>query len=143
MNQKTYSTKPKDIKRAWHLVDIKDQVLGRTATHIANLLQGKHKPYFASHLDCGDYVVVINAKQVKLTGRKLTQKSYFRHSGYPGGERTTPVAEVLVTNPARVVETAVTGMLPKNKLRSLRLRRLKVFAGFEHKYQDKFPKEKP
>jgi len=135
MQQTTKSTKPIDIKRVWHILDLNDQVLGRVAVKIAGLLQGKHKPYYSAHLDCGDYVVVTNANQVKLTGRKKTQKTYFRHSGYPGGARVTPISKV---DPAKVIATAVSGMLPKNKLRTPRLNRLKIFVGPEHTYQDKF-----
>ncbi len=138
MKATTSSTKPNMIKHNWHLIDLNGQILGRIAVNIAILLQGKNKPYFVSHLDCGDYVVAVNAKAIKLTGRKLVQKSYFRHSGFPGGARVTPISEVLAKNPAKVIETAVTGMLPKNKLRQPRLNRLKVFAGAEHPYQDKF-----
>lgn len=141
MNTKTFSPTPKDITRQWHLIDLKDQPLGRIAVRIATLLQGKQKTYFTAHLDCGDYVVAINAKLIKLTGRKMLKKTYFRHSGYPGGARITPVAEVLDKHPHKVIETAVEGMLPKNKLRTPRIRRLKVFAGPEHKYQDKFVKK--
>lgn len=141
MKQTTFSTKPKDIKHNWQVVDLKNQPLGRAAVKIATLLLGKNKPYYVTHLDCGDYVVAINASDIKLTGRKAMHKTYFRHSGYPGGARMTKVAEVLAKNPAKVIETAVLGMLPKNKLRQPRLKRLKIFAGSDHKYQDKFAKQ--
>lgn len=135
---KTLSTKPTHITRTWHLIDAKDQVLGRLSTQIATKLTGKHKTYFASHLDCGDYVVVINAAQVAVTGKKLAQKRYNRHSNFPGGFRTQTLKEVLANHPTRVIESAVKGMLPKNKLQSPRLKRLKIFANDQHPYQDKF-----
>jgi len=135
---KTFVTTPKDIKRAWHLVDVKGQVLGRIATRIAILLQGKSKPYFVSHLDCGDYVVVTNSDLVAVTGRKSTNKLYYRHSGYPGGLKTTTFAQQLKKDSRKIIISAVTNMLPKNKLRSDRLKRLKVFPTDQHTYQDKF-----
>lgn len=138
--QKTYFPKPKDISRHWHLVDLEDKVLGRIATEIATTLQGKNKPYYAPHLDCGDYVVAINAKAIKVTGRKSSDKMYFRHSGFPGGARQTSFNKQLDKNPRKIIELAVNGMLPKNKLRTPRLRRLKVFADNKHTYQDKFKK---
>lgn len=138
MTFKTSVTKLKTINRSWHLVDLKDEVLGRAAVKIATLLQGKNKPYFTPSLDCGDFVVAINAKNIKLTGNKAAQKEYFSHSGYPKGAKVTPFAKRLATDPRKIIETAVSGMLPKNKLRVPRLRRLKVFAGGEHIYQDKF-----
>lgn len=136
--KKTYSPKAKEIKRTWHLVDLKDQILGRTATQIATLLIGKGKPYFTSHLDCGDYVVAINAAQVKVTGRKKNQKLYYRHSGYPGGFKEIPFQKQLLKDPAKIITHAVAGMLPKNKLREKRLTRLRVYSDAKHPYQDKF-----
>lgn len=135
---KTYATKQSDIKRSWHLIDAKDQVLGRLATRIAILLQGKNKPYFTSHLDCGDYVVVINSDQVALTGRKADQKIYYRHSGYPGGLKSVSFKQQLAKDSRKIIESAVKNMLPKNKLRQQRQRRLKIFKTAEHIYQDKF-----
>lgn len=140
MSAKTKPTKAKEIKREWHLVDAKDQVLGRLATQIAQLLMGKNKPYFTRHLDCGDYVVVINAKEVKVTGKKEKQKIYYRHSGYPGGLKETPLWMLREKHPERIIINAVFGMLPKNKLRKGMLVRLKVQPGGEHPYQDKFKK---
>ena len=137
MNHKTYSPQAKDIHRSWHLIDLKDQVLGRISTQIAHLLQGKHKPTYAPHLDSGDFVVAVNASQIKLTGKKMLQKTYFRHSGFPGGARTTPIAAVMATAPGKIITTAVAGMLPKNRLRDPRLNRLKVFSGPDQKYSDK------
>ncbi|OGD63847.1 50S ribosomal protein L13 [Candidatus Beckwithbacteria bacterium RBG_13_42_9] len=135
---KSYNTQSKDIQRSWHLIDLKDKVLGREATKIASLLIGKKKLYYAPHLDCGDYVVVINAAQVKLTGKKELQKKYYRHSGYPGGFRVISYSEQKTKDPRRIIELAVSRMLPKNKLQKARLRRLKVCADEKHPYKDKF-----
>ena len=132
---KTYSTKASDIKRDWHLVDASDKVLGRLATQIAGLLMGKHKPTFTRHLDMGDYVVVINAEQVRVTGNKAKQKLYYRHSGYPGGLKSISLERVMQTHPTRVIEHAVKGMLPQNRLRARMMKRLRIFAGEEHPYQ--------
>jgi len=134
---KTFSPKQKDIKRHWHLVDLRDQVLGRVATEIAVLLQGKRKPYFAPHLDCGDYVVAINANRIVVTGRKAKQKKYYRHSGYPGGFKEVPFKKQMSKDPAKIIRHAVAGMLPKNKLRSDRLARLRVYADDKHPHRDK------
>lgn len=136
--RKTPVTKLAEIKRQWQLIDLKGQVLGRTASQIAQLLMGKNKPNLSPHLDGGDYVVAINAKEVKVTGRKESQKIYWRHSGYPGGERTRTLAEQRMRDARKIIELAVAGMLPKNKLRRQRLNRLKVVAGSEHVYGDKF-----
>ena len=133
----TKTTKAKEIKREWHLIDAKDKVLGRLATKIAQLLMGKNKPYFTHHLDCGDYVVVINAKEVKVTGKKEKQKIYYRHSGYPGALKETPLWMLREKHPERIIINAVSGMLPKNKLRKDRLARLRVQPGEEHPYGDK------
>lgn len=134
---KTYTPKANHIKRDWHVVDAKDQVLGRVSTQIAQLLVGKNKPYFAAHLDCGDYVVVTNAGQIKVTGKKLTDKVYYRHTGYPGALKEESLQEKLEKDPLKVIEASVKGMLPKNKLRDKRLRRLKVFTTDKHPYADK------
>ena len=136
--KKTYVTKLAEITRDWRVIDVKDKILGRVAVEIANKLMGKHKPVFTPQLDCGDYVVAVNEAGIKVSGRKVTQKVYFRHSGYPGGERARTFAEQLKLDPRKILEEAVRGMLPKNKLRDRRMRRLKVFAGEEHKYHDKF-----
>jgi len=136
--RKTPVTKLAEIKRQWQLIDLRGQVLGRTASQIAQLLMGKSKPNLSPHLDGGDYVVAINAKEVKVTGRKESQKIYWRHSGYPGGERTRTLTEQRMRDARKIIELAVAGMLPKNKLRRQRLARLKVFEGSEHNYGDKF-----
>lgn len=135
--KKTKATKVSEIKRDWHLVDAKDQILGRLATQIAPLLMGKNKPSFVHYLDCGDYVVVTNASQVKVTGRKAAQKMYYRHSGYPGGFREISFEKQMEKDPRKVIRHAVKGMLPKNKLQDKRLKRLKIFAGEKQPYQDK------
>lgn len=139
---KTYQPKQKEIERNWHLIDIKGKVLGRMASEIAQLLMGKHKTNYASHIDMGDYVVVLNAKEVELTGKKMDQKVYYKHSGYPGGLKEVKVKKLLKEQPEKVIEKAVYGMLPTNRLRQKRMRRLKVFAESEHKYGDKFKNKK-
>lgn len=138
---KTYQPKQKEIERNWHLIDIKGKVLGRMASEIAQLLMGKHKTNYASHIDMGDYVVVLNAKEVELTGKKMDQKVYYKHSGYPGGLKEVKVKKLLKEQPEKVIEKAVYGMLPTNRIRRKRMRRLRIFAGKEHKYKEKF-KEK-
>lgn len=142
MNKLTKPTKTSDIKRVWHLVDVKDQILGRQAVAIAHKLMGKGKAYFANNMDCGDYVVVINAKDVKTTGRKELLKKYTNYSGYPGGLRTRTLKEVREQNPSEVITHAVSGMLPKNKLRAQMLKRLYVFADENHTHKDKISSEK-
>jgi len=138
----TKATKLSEIKREWHLVDAKDKILGRTASGIAQLLMGKAKPYFVKNLDCGDYVVVINAKQVKTTGKKEDLKKYFRHSGYPGGFKAETLKDLRQRNPEEIIKHAVSGMIPQNKLRASMLKRLYVFAESTHTYKDKFKNEK-
>lgn len=133
----TKATKASEIKRVWHLVDAENQILGRLATQIARLLQGKDKVNFAPYLDGGDYVVVTNAAKVKVTGRKKDQKLYYRHSGYPGGFKAIPLARQMAQDPRQVIRHAVSGMLPKNKLRDKRLARLKIFPEAEHPYKEK------
>lgn len=139
---KTYSPKMAAVIREWHLVDMSGKILGRTATLVSRLLLGKDKPTYAPHVDIGDFVVVINADKVAVSGEKMSKKLYHWHTGYPGGLRERSLGQMLQKDPQRVVEHAVSKMLPKNKLRSLRLRRLKVFTGTQHPYQDKFAQEK-
>src|SRR5687768_3227805 len=129
---KTYSAKPADITRKWYLVDASEAALGRVATLVASRLMGKHKATYTPHLDCGDGVIVINAAKLKLTGNKLMQKRYFRHSGYPGALRSDTAEQLLAKNPIKVVEAAVKGMLPKNKLQAGWLKRLKVYRDDKH-----------
>jgi large subunit ribosomal protein L13 len=129
---RTYSPKPGEIERQWHVIDASDVVLGRLATQAATLLRGKHKPTFAPHVDTGDFVIIINAGKVALTGNKRAQKLAYRHSGYPGGLRSVSYTELLDKNPQRAVEKAIRGMLPKNSLGRQMLSKLKVYAGPEH-----------
>ncbi len=137
---KTYSLKAAEIEHHWHLVDADGVVLGRLASRVAQLIRGKHKPTFTPHMDCGDYVVVVNAEKVRLTGRKLEQKEYFTHTGYMGHEKFTPVARVLQRHPERVIQRAVYGMLPKSTLGRQVLRgKLKVYAGPEHPHAAQSP----
>ncbi len=126
---KTYSTKASEIKRQWHKIDASGKVLGKLATETAGLLMGKHKPIFSRSLDSGDFVVITNAEKVRLTGNKSAQKLYYRHSGYPGGLKSTSAEKLLETDPTRVIEYAVKGMLPKNRLRAGMMKRLRVYAG--------------
>ncbi|TKJ29555.1 MAG: 50S ribosomal protein L13 [Chloroflexi bacterium B3_Chlor] len=137
---KTHSTKPSDINREWYLVDAEGQTLGRLASEIAQVLRGKHKPIYAPHLDTGDYVIVINAEKVHVTGKKLDQKIYHRHSGYPGGLKSITLREQLKRHPSRVIRSAVKGMLPHNRLGRATMRKLKVYAGEAHPHQAQQPK---
>ena len=139
---KTFQPKGKNIERQWHLIDAKDMILGRLSSEIAKLLIGKHKTDYAPHLDMGDYVVLINAKEVSLTGRKENQKVYRRHSGYPGGFKEIKFKKMISERPEKMIELAVSGMLPKNRLHKKRMTRLKVFVNGKHKYEDKFKKIK-
>lgn len=137
---KTFSPKPGDIKREWFVVDATDKVLGRLATQIAIRLRGKHKPEFAPHVDNGDFIVIVNAGQIKVTGNKLADKKYYHHTGYPGGIREKSLGEVLATRPEDAIFAAVRGMLPKNRLGRQLLKKLKVYAGSEHPHASQQPK---
>jgi large subunit ribosomal protein L13 len=136
---KTYVPKLSEIERRWWVVDAEGKVLGRLASEIAQVLRGKHKPMFTPHLDTGDYVVVVNADKVRLTGNKPENKAYFRHSGYMGGEKFIPFKEMLAKHPDRVIDLAVKGMLPKNNLGRLMRRKLKVYPGPEHPHEAQQP----
>ena len=136
---KTYTPKENEIERAWWIVDAEGHRLGRLATRLAHVLRGKHKPSFTPHPDVGDHIVVINAKKIVLSGKKADQKTYFRHSGYMGGERHIPFKRMLARHPERVIELAVKGMLPKNTLGRHMRRKLKVYAGSEHHHQGQKP----
>lgn len=138
---KTKTTKISDIERKWHLIDLKGKTLGRVSTDIAKLLMGKGKTYFVRNLDCGDYVIAINAKEVQVSGKKEDQKVYYRYSGYPGGLTKETLARLRVRKPEEVIIHAVKGMLPQNKLRDKMLKRFKVFEGESHTFEDKL-KEK-
>ena len=129
---KTYSTKTADIERQWHVIDASDKVLGRLATQVASLLIGKHKPIISRNLDTGDFVIVINADKVRVTGNKAKQKVYYRHSGYPGGLKAITFEKMMQTNPTRVIEHAVKGMLPHNRLGAKMFKKLRVYAGDAH-----------
>ena len=136
---RTFSPKDSDITRQWHVIDATDVVLGRLASHVAVLLRGKHKPIFAPHVDTGDFVIVINADKVALTGTKLEDKRAYRHSGYPGGLRAVSYADLMTKHPTRAVEKAVKGMLPKNSLGRKTFGKLKVYAGPTHPHQAQQP----
>ena len=137
---KTYSAKPAEVERDWYLIDAEGKTLGRMATEIARRLRGKHKPEFTPHVDTGDYIVVINAEKLHVTGNKLKQKTYYRHTGYIGNLKSISLEKLLQKAPARVIETAVKGMLPKNPLGRAMFKKLKVFAGSEHTHAAQQPK---
>jgi large subunit ribosomal protein L13 len=132
---RTFSLKGGDISRKWLVIDAADQTLGRLAARIARLLRGKHKPTYSPHLEMGDYVIVVNAARVRVTGKKLNDKLYYRHSGYPGGLKSVTLGELMATRPTRVIEAAVRGMLPHNRLGRKLVRNLKVYAGPEHPHE--------
>lgn len=136
---RTFTPKPDEVERSWYVIDAADVVLGRLASQAAQLLRGKHKPVFAPHVDAGDFVVIINAEKVALTGNKREAKLAYRHTGYPGGLRDTPYSELLEKNPERAVEKAVRGMLPKNKLAAQQMKKLKVYRGAEHPHAAQQP----
>jgi large subunit ribosomal protein L13 len=138
---KTYSPKASELKREWLVVDAENMVLGRLATEVALRLRGKHKPQFAPHMDNGDFVVVVNADKILVTGRKLDQKMYYRHSGYPGGLKERTLRDMMASKPEAVVRQAVRGMLPKNRLARQLIKKLKVYAGPEHPHMAQNPKE--
>ena len=137
---RTYTPKAGEAQREWLIIDATDVVLGRLASHAATLLRGKHKPTFAPHMDMGDFVIIINAEKIALTGAKLEQKKAYRHSGYPGGLTATTYSELLAKHPTRVVEKAVRGMLPKNSIGRAQLSKLKVYTGAEHPHAAQQPK---
>jgi large subunit ribosomal protein L13 len=136
---KTYVTKPSEVERDWYVVDAAGQTLGRLATQVARILRGKHKPTYSPAVDTGDYVIVVNAEKIHVTGRKLDQKIYYRYSGYPGGLKRTPLRDLLQKHPARVIEYAVRGMLPKNRLGRQMFKKLKVYAGPDHPHAAQQP----
>jgi|SRR5690606_21860817 len=140
MRIKTYSPKPADIQREWYVVDAKDQTLGRLATQIAVLLRGKHKPIFSPHMDVGDFVIVVNADKIRVTGDKLDTKFYYRHSGYPSGLKAISLRDQLQRFPDRVIRSAVRGMLPKNKLGRQQIKKLKVYSTPTHPHEAQRPK---
>jgi len=138
---KTFSAKPETVKRDWYVIDAENKVLGRMATEIARRLRGKHKPEFTPHVDTGDYIVVINADKVAVTGNKESDKTYYHHTGYPGGIKSITLDKQRSQTPERIIEAAVRGMLPKNRLGRAMFRKLKVYAGSEHKHTAQQPKQ--
>jgi len=136
---KTYTAKPGEIERSWYVVDAESKTLGRLATQIADVLRGKGKPVYTAHVDTGDFVIVVNAEKIHVTGQKLDQKMYYRHSGYPGGLRTRTLREQLERRPEEVIRKAVRGMLPKNRLAAAQLKKLKVYAGPDHPHAAQNP----
>ena len=138
---KTYQAKPLEVEREWLVIDAEDQVLGRVAAKAAMLLKGKHKPQYTPHVDTGDFVIVINADKIKVTGTKITSKEYYRHSGFPGGLKCETFAEAMQKHPERVIEHAVYGMLPKNTLGRAMGKKLKVYAGAEHPHAAQKPRK--
>ena len=141
--QKTWNAKPGEIARQWYVVDAEGKTLGRLATQIAETLRGKRKPQYTPHVDTGDFVIVVNAEKITVTGKKLDDKLYYRHSGYPGGIRSRPLREELERRPTEVLRKAVKGMLPRNRLGRAQLRKLKIYAGTEHPHDAQAPKPLP
>ena len=136
----TFTAKPETVVQDWYLVDATDKVLGRLATQIATRLRGKHKPEYTPHVDTGDHIVIVNAAKIRVTGDKINQKKYYRHTGYPGGIKETVLSDELENHPERVIERAVKGMLPKNSLGRTMFRKLRVYAGPDHSHQAQQPK---
>lgn len=137
---KTYSAKPETVRRDWYVVDATDKVLGRLATEVARRLRGKHKPVYTPHVDTGDYIVVVNADKIRVTGNKASDKMYYRHTGFPGGIKEINFEKQLARNPALIIESAVRGMLPKNPLGRAMFKKLKIFKGPVHSHQAQQPK---
>ncbi len=136
---KTYVTKPAEVERRWYVVDAEGKTLGRLSSQVATILRGKHKPIYSPSVDCGDFVVVVNADKIAVTGRRMEQKMYYRHSGYPGGLRELTLRQQLEKHPTRPIELAVKGMLPKNRLGRKMIKKLKIYAGPEHPHQAQQP----
>ncbi|MFS8641186.1 MAG: 50S ribosomal protein L13 [Symbiobacteriaceae bacterium] len=136
---RTYMAKPQDVERKWYVVDAEGKTLGRLASKVAAILRGKHKPTFTPHVDCGDYVIIVNAEKIQVTGKKRTDKVYYRHSGYPGGLKATTFEQMIARRPERVLELAIKGMLPHNRLGRRMYRKLKVYAGPEHPHAAQKP----
>lgn len=137
---RTFSAKAAETRRDWYVVDAQGQTLGRLASRIAPILRGKHKPTYTPHLDCGDFVIIVNAEKVRVTGRKLDQKLYHRHSGYPGGITSIDLRDLLASHPERVLQEAIRGMLPKNRLGRQMVKKLKIYAGSTHPHEAQQPK---
>jgi large subunit ribosomal protein L13 len=139
MQQRTFMAKEADLERTWYVIDAAGQRLGRLASQVAHVLRGKHKPEYTPHIDCGDYVIVINADKVELSGNKLEKKIYYRHSQHPGGLKATPASDMLAKHPEKMIELAVRGMLPRNSLGRRQLKKLKVYAGPDHPHEAQKP----
>ena len=140
---KTFTPKPTDIHQKWYVVDARNEILGRLASKVAQVIRGKHKPIFAPHVDVGDYVIIINADKIRVTGRKAQQKKYTRYSGYPGGLREISYEEMLEKHPERILQHAIKGMLPKNRLGRKMFKKLKVYAGDQHPHSAQLPEQLP
>lgn len=136
---KSYMAKPNEIERKWYIIDAEDKVLGRLATEVATILRGKHKPIYTPHVDTGDFVIIINADKIKLTGKKLEQKQYKYHTGYPGGLKTISYDRMIEEKPEKVIQLAVKGMLPKNRLGRQMIKKMKVYSGSEHNHEAQKP----
>ncbi len=136
---KSYMAKANEVERKWYIIDAKDKVLGRLASEIATVLSGKHKPIYTPHVDTGDFVIVINAEKVKLTGKKLEQNNYVYHTGYPGGLKEVPYKRLIQEKPEKIIELAVKGMLPKNKIGRQMIKKMKIYSGAEHKHEAQQP----
>ena len=136
---KSYMAKANEVERKWYIIDAKDKVLGRLASEIATVLSGKHKPIYTPHVDTGDFVIVINAEKVKLTGKKLEQNEYRYHTGYPGGLKEVPYKRLIQEKPEKIIELAVKGMLPKNKIGRQMIKKMKIYSGAEHKHEAQQP----
>lgn len=143
IGQKTYSAKPTEVKRTWYVVDAEGKTLGRLASAIAHTLRGKHKPMYTPHIDTGDYVIVINAEKVKVTGAKEVDKMYYRHSGYPGGLKSAALKDLRAKHPERIIEGAVQGMLPRNTLGRAQFKKMKIYVGAEHPHGAQNPAPLP
>lgn len=139
MIQKTYSSKPTEVERKWYIIDASQVSLGRISTEAAKLLTGKGKTMFTHHIDCGDYVIIINASNLQVTGQKMTDKKYYHHTGFPGGIKEASLRDIMAKDPTKVLHKSIRGMLPINKLRDERLKRLKIYAGVDHKHQAQSP----
>ena len=139
ISDRTFSPKPADVKREWFVVDATDKILGRLASEIAHVLKGKHKPIYATHVDVGDHVIVVNAEKVRVTGKKAEQKVYYRHTGYPGGLKSTPFSKMMSDHPERILRKAIWGMLPHNRLGRSMFKKLRVYAGPEHRHEAQKP----
>jgi large subunit ribosomal protein L13 len=136
---KTLSAKKEEVDRKWYIIDAENEIVGRLSSRVAHMLRGKHKPSYTPHVDCGDYIIIVNAEKVRFTGQKMADKQYLRYSGYPGGQKSTTPRELLDKDPRRILENAITGMLPKTKLGRAMAKKLFVYAGTEHPHEAQMP----